>query len=315
MDNNMNINMNINNIINNNTNNNQTNKEKSLLEKISYILVYIEMICVGIFFILLIMELAGINYKNTYIITMLDLYVCTFSGILELIVLSIGKSKKLFKIKTQLIITLISLCVPIILIGILIYRRVVMDYTITSIDKPIIYLYPEEETEVSVKLDNKDNITCSYPKYIDGWDVYAKPNGDLTYTQDGKELYSLYYEAENEESYKVEEDGFVVKGEDTAKFLEEKLDVLGLNYKEKEEFIVYWLPKLEANKYNYIRFATMDEINQNMKLEFSKKPDTLIRVIMTYKGLESPIEVKEQELKTPERKGFVAVEWGGSEIK
>ena len=36
---------------------------------------------------------------------------------------------------------------------------------------------------------------------------------------------------------------------------------------------------------------------------------------MTYKGLENPIEVKEQELKTPERKGFVAVEWGGSEIK
>ena len=190
----------------------------------------------------------------------------------------------------------------------------VFDLPTTSY-KQIIYLYPEEETEISVKLNNKDNITCSYPKYIDGWNVVAKPNGDLTYVEDGKKLYSLYYESENEKNYKVEEDGFVVKGEDTAEFLEEKLEILGLNYKEKEEFIVYWLPKLEANKYNYIRFATIDEINQNMKLEFSKKPDTLIRVLMTYKGLDKPIEVKEQELETPERKGFVAVEWGGSEIK
>ena len=35
-------------------------------------------------------------------------------------------------------------------------------------------------------------------------------------------------------------EGFVVKGEDSAAFLEEKLEILGLNYKEAEEFIIYW---------------------------------------------------------------------------
>ena len=34
--------------------------------------------------------------------------------------------------------------------------------------------------------------------------------------------------------------------------LEEKLAILGLTERESEEFIVYWLPKLEKNKYNYI---------------------------------------------------------------
>ena len=198
-------------------------------------------------------------------------------------------------------------------IGISVYRRINSVLTVAA--KPIIYLYPEEETEIEVSLSNPEDITCSYPKYVDSWKVEAEPNGDLTYIKDGKKLYSLYYEAKAEVPYKVEEDGFIVKGEDVAEFLDEKLDILGLNYKEREEFIVYWLPKLEANKYNYIRFATEEEINENMKLEFSKEPDTLIRVLMTYKGLENPIEVKEQELKTPERKGFVAVEWGGSEIK
>lgn len=181
--------------------------------------------------------------------------------------------------------------------------------------KPIIYLYPEEETEVSVKLDNKNQITTSYPKYIDGWNVLAKPNGDLTDLETGKNLYALYYESDAIVPAEIKEDGFIVKGEDIAEFLEEKLAALGLTDREAEEFIVYWLPRLQENEYNYIRFATMEEINENMILDINPAPDTTIRVLMTYKGLESPIEVKEQELSTPERTGFTVVEWGGTEIK
>ena len=180
--------------------------------------------------------------------------------------------------------------------------------------KPIIYLYPKQETNVSVKLLKKDSITCSYPKYKGGWDVIAEPNGDLEEIGTGKKLYSLYYENTNNIEFKVQKDGHIVKREDVADFLEEKLEILGLNYKEKEEFIIYWLPKLESNKYNYIRFATQEEINENMPLEINPKPDTIIRVLMTYKGLQEPIEVEEQKLVTPERKGFVAVEWGGTEM-
>ena len=183
------------------------------------------------------------------------------------------------------------------------------------IDKPIIYLYPTEDTEVSVKLSNADSLTCSYPKYENGWKVIAKPNGELRDLNTDRELYALYYENESNVEFKVEKDGFVVKGEDSASFLEEKLAKLGLTEKEAEEFIVYWLPKMEANKYNYIRFATPEEIEKNMALEINPNPDTTIRVLMTFKGLENPIEVEEQELVTPERVGFVAVEWGGTEIK
>ena len=181
--------------------------------------------------------------------------------------------------------------------------------------KPIIYLYPKEETEVSVKLQYKDNITTSYPKYLDGWNVLAKKDGTLTDLSTNKNLYSLYYESENLLNFKVENDGFIVKGSDASTFLEEKLAILGLTEREAEEFIIYWLPKLEANKYNYIRFATLDEINKNMPLEINPNPDTIIRVLMTYKGLETPIDITEQQLETPTRTGFVAVEWGGTEIK
>ena len=181
--------------------------------------------------------------------------------------------------------------------------------------KPIIYLYPTEEKEVTVSLGYKDKLTTSYPKYEDSWKVLAKPNGDLTYLKTNQKLYSLYYESDGILHFKVEKDGFCVKGDEVAKFLENKLAKLGLTERESEEFIIYWLPKLENNKYNYIRFATNEEIDIDMPLNITPKPDNTIRVLMTFKGLEKPIDVQEQHLETPNRTGFVAVEWGGTEIK
>lgn len=180
--------------------------------------------------------------------------------------------------------------------------------------KPIIYLYPTEEINITVKLGYKNKLTSTYPKYVDGWEVVAKPDGTLIDKNTGRELYSLYWEGKHTEPINMNE-GFVVKGEDSIKFLEEKLAILGLNEKEAEEFIIYWLPKLEENKYNYIRFASIDEINENMPLEFSIEPDTIIRVLMQYKALDNPISVKEQVLETQSRVGFTIVEWGGTIIK
>lgn len=179
--------------------------------------------------------------------------------------------------------------------------------------KPIIYIYPTEDIDVSITASNPELFTVTYPKYNEGWKVKALTDGTLI-DENGKRYYALYWEGHNKNISKVKEDGFVVKGEDTAKFLEEKLEILGLNYKEQNEFIMYWLPKLEKNKYNYIRFQTEDEINDNMELYIDPKPDTLIRVRMDYKSLDKKIKVKEQKLIKPERKGYTIVEWGGTEI-
>jgi len=195
-------------------------------------------------------------------------------------------------------------------------RRVANSNVPATLAKPIIYLYPEEETELTVYLGRPDIISCSYPKYNseNGWNIIAKPDGTLIDKNNNRELYSLYWEGEEFIDISIE-DGFVVKGEDSIEFLEEKLAILGLNERESEEFIVYWLPKLEKNKYNYIRFANIDEINERMPLDFSVQPDTIIRVLMEFKPLNEYIEVQEQELTTPNRTGFVVVEWGGMEIK
>ena len=180
--------------------------------------------------------------------------------------------------------------------------------------KPIIYLYPEEETVVTVKLAYPEKLTTTYPKYSDSWNVTAYPDGTLVDNKTNRELYGLYWEG-IDNGIKQTNEGFVVSGKDTTSFLEEKLSILGLNDKEAEEFIIYWLPILEKNKYNYIKFSTEEEINKYMPIEVTPTPDTTIRVIMNYKPLEEKINVKEQKLTQKERIGFTLVEWGGSQIK
>jgi len=179
--------------------------------------------------------------------------------------------------------------------------------------KPVIYLYPEKETKVSVRLGEPDKLTHSYPEYPkSGWKVVAQPDGTLLDAQTGRNYYGLYWEGINPTSFK-DDIGFVVKGADTAKFLEEKLAILGLNWREANEFIVYWLPKMEDSAYNLINFSTEAERNQEMSMEITPKPDSVIRVFMEFKKLDQPIKVKEQVLHSPKREGFTVVEWGGTE--
>ena len=221
-----------------------------------------------------------------------------------------SKNKKKFKI--------IMLLLAILGVGFVIAAPMIMN----TVYKPIIYIYPENEVELSVKLGNPNDIICSYPNYFenDGWSVKAFPNGDLIDLNSNRKLYSLYWEGNFSNIDKRDNIGFCVRGDDTAKFLEEKLDALGLNYKEAEEMIVYWLPILEKNKYNYIRFVTTEEYNEIMPIELKDNegneviPDSLIRILMVYKPLNHRIDVEEQEIKTPQRNGFTVVEWGGCEI-
>ena len=186
---------------------------------------------------------------------------------------------------------------------------------IRNFEKPIIYIYPEKEIEVEVKLGRPENLTATYPKYENnqGWKVLAKPNGELTDLKTGRNLYALYWEGKKNKNVDNNfKEGFIVEGENTAEFLEEKLSILGLNERETEEFIIYWLPQMEGNKYNYIRFESKEEINENMPLEVNPKPETLIRVMMEWKGLNEKIEIKEQELEKVQREGYTIVEWGGT---
>lgn len=178
--------------------------------------------------------------------------------------------------------------------------------------KPVIYLYPEVETEISVKLLLDGKLTCTYPAYSSGWKVTAAPDGTLTDTK-GQTYNYLYWEGETHAQWDMTE-GFCVKGKDTAAFLEQALEKLGLNRREANEFIVYWLPLMEQNPYNIIAFQT-DIYTDAAELQINPVPDALIRVFMAWKAADSFVALPEQELAAPERSGFTVIEWGGTEVK
>ena len=177
--------------------------------------------------------------------------------------------------------------------------------------KPVIYLYPEEETAVTVALDYGGTLTCTYPAAQDRvWTVTASPDGTLR-DEEGQEYSYLFWEGTCAASYDFSE-GFCVSGADTAAFLEEALSSLGLNRREANEFIVYWLPQMEQNPYNLISFQA-EAYTDHARLEISPRPDSVLRVFMAWKALDEPVELPAQTLPAFARTGFTVVEWGGAD--
>ena len=182
----------------------------------------------------------------------------------------------------------------------------------TADAKPVDYLYPETELEVTVSLDYDGELTCVYPAMEQGaWHVTASPDGTLT-DRTGQTYNYLYWEGVSDAEYDFSQ-GFCVPGGDTAAFLEDALARLGLNRREANEFIVYWLPRMEPNPYNLISFQE-DAYTDHAVLTITPEPDSLLRVFMAWRPLEAPVEIPAQDLPAFTRTGFTVVEWGGAEL-
>ncbi len=177
-------------------------------------------------------------------------------------------------------------------------------------EKPIIYLYPKNNnTKVTLEFENKLLIKTSYPKYIKKWEITANKNGDLKDIND-KYYYGLYYEEIGHSKIDFNE-GFYVEKEDAITFLEEKLSLIGLNDREKNEFIMYWLPVLEKNNKNVVYFELTNSRQKYNKLIINPKPDSMLRISMHVKKVNKEVDIKEEKLTKFERKGFTVIEWGG----
>lgn len=196
------------------------------------------------------------------------------------------------------------------------YRKIIASEIVGEIlfAKPIIYLYPETPLECSVRLTLDGRLTCTYPAYgEEGWSGFtAYPDGTLVFP-DGKEYYALYWEGAQDLSWDFSQ-GFCVRGEDTAAFLEWALAEQGLTRREANEFILYWLPLMQENPYNVISFQTT-VYTDSAVLDIAPAPDSLLRVFMAYYPTDAAVEMEPQSFEAFAREGFTVVEWGGSRVK
>lgn len=151
--------------------------------------------------------------------------------------------------------------------------------------KPVIYLYPEKKKKISVSVElTGADMIAEYPKSKNGiWTVEASPRGNLIDIDNLKKYSYLFWEAEKKTGFTLDtENAHCVSSSDAEVYLEKSLKTLGLNAREANDFIVYWLPVLEKNPYSVIEWKTT-EYTDMAKLNISPKPESVIRVFMVCK--------------------------------
>ncbi len=140
----------------------------------------------------------------------------------------------------------------------------------------------------------------------------ALPDGTL-YDEEGESYSYLFWEGVTDSEYDFSE-GFCVAGADTGEFLRRTLSEMGLTPREYNEFIVYWLPKMQENPYNRIAFQR-ERYTDSAQLTITPAPDSLLRVFMAWSPIEEPVEMVPQTFQPLQREGFTVVEWGGAEVR
>ncbi len=197
--------------------------------------------------------------------------------------------------------------------------RVVDSWTaFTPNCKPAIYLYPDKPTDMNVKVNLLGKLTKTDPQYdfVQGWNVKAFPDGTIKQITDNRQQITnsyqyLFYEAELEKGYKPKE-GWVIERSNIKYQISNIMKTLGLNEKETDDFLAYWLPKLVSKPYYFAGLVPVEEIDKQEVLTINPSPSNIIRVRIIFEGLDYPISVTSPKLLDIKREGFTAVDWGGT---
>lgn len=182
--------------------------------------------------------------------------------------------------------------------------------------KPVIYLYPPQDEEVTVALQPKGAFTFTYPAYADGWKGTAHPDGSITIA--GKHYPYLFWEGTDQGTIPAPDygSGFFVKQAAVVSFLEEKLTAMGLSDQEKTDFITFWGPRMSQSEQGFAHFLFNKDYEQIADLSITPAPQEIFRVYLLWTPLDDAtlLHPQPQAIPTVHRSGFYAIEWGGSEV-
>lgn len=185
-----------------------------------------------------------------------------------------------------------------------------------TVKKPVIYLYPEKKTNVTVKVEVVGEFSAQYPKTQDGtWNMIATPDGTLFDPKTEKKYGYLFWEAKNPSNLTIDPaKAFCVKKDEVEPFLETACQKFGLNDREKTDFVSFWIAALEQNPYSLVQFLTDDECASYATMTVEPKPDSEIRMFMLFQRVNKPVKVGSPALSLKKREKFTVVEWGGANL-
>jgi hypothetical protein len=171
---------------------------------------------------------------------------------------------------------------------------------------PNIYLYPTKPCNVKVTVEPNVRMVASSPFYNDGWNVRAYPDGSIPNTPG-----YLFYEA----LVNVEKPGkgWCISSTEVGPFFKKILKAYGLNDVEIRDFLDYWQIRLNRSPYYAVYPVVKETLDKVCPLKIAPVPDTVFRLwfYITPVPGKRKLSLEEPLVQQFERKGFVAVEWGG----
>jgi hypothetical protein len=173
--------------------------------------------------------------------------------------------------------------------------------------KPNIYIYPTEKTELVVKINFPigGELETTIPEYGNGWNITVDTTGIIN------DVYTYLFYESNQPDVWQRQYGWFVNSENLDTFFRANLSEYGFKGHEIDDFINYWIPRLE-NFSNYAIYPQTNKlIDEVIRLEFSIQPDKILRLFYVIERQDqSPEKLKEPTIESFAREGYFVTEWG-----
>ena len=176
----------------------------------------------------------------------------------------------------------------------------------SQVDKPNIYLYPEENINICIDLDfpQGGKVLKSIPDYNNEWCVNIDTSGKID------NVYNyLFYESIQPDVWQYEQ-GWCVKKESLKDFFQNNMEDYNFTPAEIKDFVDYWILRLTNYKYYNIYPQHINLIEKVIKINFSVEPDNLFRLFYVIVGTNKYEKLAEPKIVKIKRDGFTVVEWG-----
>ncbi|MBU1074074.1 hypothetical protein KKG45_12580, partial [bacterium] len=179
--------------------------------------------------------------------------------------------------------------------------------TDVNVDKPAIYIYPEEPGRFEVKLDlgRGVRLTASDPAYDKGWDVFVDADGRIDDTRD-----YLFYELGLPVPAPGGE-GWCLDSADLAAELAHLVARYGLNAAETAAFVAYWTERLPDSPYWLARPVVGADLDRWAALDVTPAPDSVLRLWIFFRPSDAARTLPAPAVAPFVRAGTTVVEWGG----
>ncbi len=178
------------------------------------------------------------------------------------------------------------------------------------VEKPAVYIYPEQPGRFQVDLEFGLGIhlTASEPDYGAGWDVFVDEAGRIDATWD-----YLFYEIAMRGAPLIAE-GWCLSWSELSAGLESITVAVGLTAAERDDFLAYWLSRLPRRDFYQIHPVFGSDLDAWVQLEVTPAPDAVLRFWLFFQGSDTAAELTAPRIPTVERIGTTVVEWGGAVI-